>query len=70
MNITLITAATLAIIFVLVVTGVFMLHAIRTKDQNPAQWKTVKETHEWIDIDPTTGAKIKRTRIEFIRVRI
>ena len=70
MNFDAITVAALATISTVIGIGGIILYAVRVKDKNPAQWKTVKQTWEWFDIDPKTGIKTKRTRIEFSRVRI
>jgi hypothetical protein len=64
------TVAYMGIALIVIIIGGIILLMIRIGVQNPAQWKSVKLVSEWVDIDPITGNKIKRTQTEFYRVRI
>lgn len=64
------TVTYMGITFFLAIFAGIMLLIMRIKVQNPAQWKSVKLVSEWVDIDPTTGNKIKRTQTEFWKVRV
>jgi len=46
-----------------------MWFVTRTRVQNPAQWKTIRDVSTWVETDQM-GNKVNRSRTEISRVRV
>lgn len=58
------------VVICLLITGLVALKIMRRKDQNPSQWKFIKDMYTESGVNPITGNKFTHTHTENSQVRV